>query len=156
MIENAKAEPCVPVSDLDRAASFYGETLGLKEVQRYEEPAANPMVRYGVGDGTVLVYKSVGAGQSRHTLLAFVVDDIEATVDELRGRGVTFEEYDMGDIKTENGIATIESDKAAWFRTRTETSSASVSTARRTSLHDRRAAIRWSTCNRVPKKTRLF
>ena len=57
MIENAKAEPCIPVSDLNRAASFYGETLGLKEVQRYEEPAANPMIRYGVGDGTVLVGK---------------------------------------------------------------------------------------------------
>ncbi len=71
---------------------------------------------YGVGNGTVLVYKSVGAGQSRHTLLAFVVDDIEATVDELRGRGVTFEEYDLGDIKTENGIATIEGDRAAWFK----------------------------------------
>ena len=116
MIENAKAEPCVPVSDLNRASSFYGETLGLKEVQRYEEPAANPMIRYGVGDGTVLVYKSVGAGQSRHTLLGFVVDDIDTAVEELRGRGVTFEEYDMGDIKTENGIATIGDDRAAWFK----------------------------------------
>ena len=116
MIENAKAEPCVPVSDLGRAAAFYGEKLGLKEVQRYEEPAANPMIRYGIGDGTVLVYKSVGAGQSRHTLLGFVVDDIETAVDELRGRGVAFEEYDMGDIKTENGIATIGDDRAAWFK----------------------------------------
>jgi catechol 2,3-dioxygenase-like lactoylglutathione lyase family enzyme len=116
MIENAKAEPCVPVSDLNQAASFYGETLGLKEVQRYEEPAANPMIRYGVGDGTVLIYKSVGAGQSRHTLLGFVVDDIDTAVEELRGRGVTFEEYDMGDIKTENAIATIGDDRAAWFK----------------------------------------
>ena len=116
MIENAKAEACVPVSDLDRAASFYGDTLGLKEHQRYEDPAANPMIRYGVGDGTVLIYKSVGAGQARHTLLGFVVDDIDATVEELRARGVTFEEYDMGDIKTENGIATIGGDRAAWFK----------------------------------------
>jgi catechol 2,3-dioxygenase-like lactoylglutathione lyase family enzyme len=116
MMENAKAEPVVPVSDLDRAASFYGETLGLKEAQRYEEPAANPMIRYALGDGTVLIYKSVGAGESRHTLLGFIVDDIEATVDDLRGRGVTFEEYDMGDIKTEDGIATIGGDRAAWFK----------------------------------------
>jgi catechol 2,3-dioxygenase-like lactoylglutathione lyase family enzyme len=116
MIENAKAEPVVPVSDLDRAASFYGGTLGLNEVRRYEDPAANPMIRYGVGDGTVLIYKSVGAGQSRHTLLGFIVDDIDTAVGELRERGVTFEEYDMGDIKTENGIATIGSDRAAWFK----------------------------------------
>ena len=116
MIENAKAEPVVPVTDLDRAASFYGDTLGLEQVQRYEEPVANPMIRYAVGDGTVLVYKSVGAGQSRHTLLGFIVDDIEEAVGELRGRGVTFEEYDMGEIKTENGIATIGGDRAAWFK----------------------------------------
>ena len=116
MIANAKAEPVIPVSDLDRAAGFYGETLGLSEVARYEEPAANPMIRYAVGDSTVLIYKSVGAGQSRHTLVGFIVDDIEAAVDDLRGRGVTFEEYDMGDIKTENGIAALGDDKAAWFK----------------------------------------
>jgi catechol 2,3-dioxygenase-like lactoylglutathione lyase family enzyme len=116
MIKNAKAEPVVPVTDVDRAASFYGDTLGLSELRRYEEPAANPMIRYAVGDGSVLVYKSVGAGQSRHTLLGFVVDDVDAAVEELRGRGVTFEEYDMGDIKTENGIATIGAARAAWFK----------------------------------------
>ena len=116
MIENAKAEPVIPVSDLDQAASFYGEKLGLSELRRYEEPAANPMIRYTVGDSSVLVYKSVGAGESRHTLLGFVVDDIDAAVEELRERGVTFEEYDTGDLKTENGIATIEGDRAAWFK----------------------------------------
>jgi catechol 2,3-dioxygenase-like lactoylglutathione lyase family enzyme len=116
MFENAKAEPAIPVSDLDQAASFYGEKLGLSEVKRYDEPHANPMIRYAVGSGSVLVYKSVGAGQSRHTLLGFVVDDIEATVADLRGRGVTIEEYDMGDLKTENGIATIGPDRAAWFK----------------------------------------
>jgi catechol 2,3-dioxygenase-like lactoylglutathione lyase family enzyme len=116
MLANAKPEPVFPVSDLERAASFYGGTLGLEELERYHEPAPNPMIRYRVGGGSVLVYKSVGAGESRHTLAGFVVDDLEDTVEELRGRGVTFEEYDMGDIKTENGIATIGKAKAAWFK----------------------------------------
>jgi catechol 2,3-dioxygenase-like lactoylglutathione lyase family enzyme len=116
MIANAQPEPVIPVSDLDRAAGFYGGTLGLKEMARYEEPAANAMIRYSVGGGSLLVYKSVGAGESRHTLAGFVVENIEAAVDDLRGRGVTFEEYDMGDIKTENGIAAIGEDKAAWFK----------------------------------------
>jgi catechol 2,3-dioxygenase-like lactoylglutathione lyase family enzyme len=49
MIANAKPEPVIPVSDLDRAASFYGDTLGLSELQRYDEPAANPMIRYELG-----------------------------------------------------------------------------------------------------------
>ena len=116
MIANAQPEPVIPVSDVDQAAGFYGDTLGLKEQKRYEEPAGNEMIRYAVGGGTVLVYKSVGAGQSRHTLAGFVVEDIEAAVEDLRGRGVTFEEYDTGDIKTENGIASVGEDKAAWFK----------------------------------------
>jgi catechol 2,3-dioxygenase-like lactoylglutathione lyase family enzyme len=116
MIANAKPEACIPVSDLDQAASFYGGTLGLTELQRYDEPAANPMIRYVLGDASILVYKSATAGEARHTLAGFVVDDVEAAVDDLRARGVTFEEYDMGDIKTENGIATIGDDKAAWFK----------------------------------------
>ena len=116
MFTDAKAEPVVPVSDLDRAASFYGETLGLEELARYEDPQPNPMIRYAIGGSSLLVYESVGAGQSRHTLLGFVVDDIDAAVEELRGRGVTFEEYDMGDIKTENGIATVGDTKGAWFK----------------------------------------
>lgn len=116
MIANAKPEPVIPVSDLERAASFYGGTLGLRESKRFDAPAANPMIRYALGGGTILVYKSVGAGESRHTLVGFVVDDIESAVDDLRGRGVTFEEYEMGDIKTENGIATIGDERAAWFK----------------------------------------
>ncbi|HEU0305320.1 MAG TPA: VOC family protein [Gaiellaceae bacterium] len=116
MIANAKLEPVIPVSDLERAGSFYGETLGLNELQRYDEPAANPMIRYELGAGSLLLYKSVGAGESKHTLAGFIVDDIEAAVEDLRGRGVTFEEYDMGDIKTESGIATIGDAKAAWFK----------------------------------------
>lgn len=116
MIANAQPEAVIPVSDLDRAMSFYGDTLGFKVLERFDQPAENPMVRYQVGSGSVLLYKSVGAGQSRHTLASFVVDDIEATADDLRRRGVTFEEYEMGDIKTENGIATIGKTKGAWFK----------------------------------------
>jgi catechol 2,3-dioxygenase-like lactoylglutathione lyase family enzyme len=116
VIANAQPEAVIPVSDLEQAAAFYGGTLGLKEEARYEEPTANPMIRYAMGGGTILVYKSVGAGESRHTLVGFIVDDIEATVDDLRGRGVTFEEYDMGDLKTENGIARLGDDRAAWFK----------------------------------------
>jgi catechol 2,3-dioxygenase-like lactoylglutathione lyase family enzyme len=116
MIAGAQPEPIIPVSDLDTAAQFYGDTLGLRELERYDDPAANPMIRYGVGEGSVLVYKSVGAGQSRHTVAGFIVADIEAAVDDLRQRGVTLEEYDTGDISTAGGIATIATARVAWFK----------------------------------------
>ncbi len=45
-----------------------------------------------------------------------MVEDIEATVTELRSRGVTLEEYDMPGLKTENGIAQVGPEKAAFFK----------------------------------------
>jgi catechol 2,3-dioxygenase-like lactoylglutathione lyase family enzyme len=116
---NAQPEAAIPVSDVDRAVTFYTDKVGLEVLDRFDVPDVppdNPMVRLDAGKGTVLVYKSVGAGQSRHTLVGFVVDDIESTVAEMRGRGVTFEEYDMGEIKTENGIARMGRTAGAWFK----------------------------------------
>ena len=113
---NAQPEPVIPVTDVDRAVSFYTDKVGLELGERYDVPADNPMVRLRSGNGTVLVYKSVGAGESRHTLAAFVVDDIESAVAEMRDRGVTFEEYEMGDIRTENGIARIGNTAGAWLK----------------------------------------
>ena len=116
MLQGARVEAIVPVSDLDRAASFYGDTLGLPLIERYDQIGETPMVRYQLGAGTLAVYKSVGAGESRHTVAGFTVDDLESTVADLRQRGVTFEEYDMGAIKTENGIARFGNLAGAWFK----------------------------------------
>jgi hypothetical protein len=44
------------------------------------------------------------------------VDDIEREVAELKKRGVEFEEYDLPDMKTKDGIATAGGAKAAWFK----------------------------------------
>jgi hypothetical protein len=71
---------------------------------------------FRAGDGTLVVYESVGAGQSRATVAGFRVTDIDAAVSELRGRGVTFEDYEMPDLKTENGIVTIGDLRAAWAK----------------------------------------
>jgi catechol 2,3-dioxygenase-like lactoylglutathione lyase family enzyme len=116
---NAQPEGIIPVSDLERAVSFYTDKVGLEVAERFDDPdvpADNPMVRLGAGNGTVMLYKSVGAGQTRHTLVGLNVDDIESAVAEMRGRGVTFEEYDMGEIKTENGIARMGRTAGAWFK----------------------------------------
>ena len=57
--------------------------------------------------------------------MGWEVDDIDATVRELRDRGVVFEEYDFPGIRTEDGIADIEGnypskggigERAVWFR----------------------------------------
>jgi catechol 2,3-dioxygenase-like lactoylglutathione lyase family enzyme len=115
MLTGARISAVIPVTDLDRAVEFYGKKLGLGTPERDEMPG-NPGARFAVGGGELYIYESVGAGQSRHTLAAFEVDDIEQTVESLRNNGVTFEEYDMPNMKTENGIATIGEDKGAFFK----------------------------------------
>lgn len=116
MLAGAEVAAVVPVSDIDRAVNFYGDVLGLEMRERREDLPQNREAEFHAGDGTLLAYESVGAGQSRHTVAGFRVDDIDATVAGLRERGVTFEEYDMPDLKTENGIASVGDVRAAWFK----------------------------------------
>jgi hypothetical protein len=63
-----------------------------------------------------LLFSSYRAGTAQHQLAAWVVEDLEAEVAELRGRGVVFEEYDYPGLRTVNGVATTPAGKAAWFK----------------------------------------
>jgi catechol 2,3-dioxygenase-like lactoylglutathione lyase family enzyme len=116
MLDQAQIAAVVPVSDVDAAIRFYGETLGLVLKERRDDLRENREAEFDVGGGTLFVYESVGAGKSRHTVAAFRVDDIDAVTAALRERGVAFEEYDLPDLKTEDGIATIGAVRAAWCR----------------------------------------
>ena len=116
MLEQAEITAVVPVSDVEAAIRFYGDTLGLELGDRREDLPENREAEFTAREGTLLAYESVGAGKSRHTVAGFRVDDIEAVVTGLRDRGVSFEEYDLPDLKTESGIATVGDVRAAWCK----------------------------------------
>ena len=116
MLEKAEIAAIVPVSNVDKAVEFYGGTLGLDLEVRRDDLPENREAEFRAGDGTLVVYESVAAGQSRGTLAGFRVDDIDSVVAGLRERGVAFEDYDLPDLKTENGIAQIGDLRAAWAR----------------------------------------
>jgi catechol 2,3-dioxygenase-like lactoylglutathione lyase family enzyme len=102
----------IPAQDLERAKSFYADKLGMKPTE--ERPEG---LRYEFGKGRFLLFQSTGKASGAHTQLGFEVDDVEASVKELRENGVVFETYDMPGLKTdENGIAEIEGEKGAWFK----------------------------------------
>jgi catechol 2,3-dioxygenase-like lactoylglutathione lyase family enzyme len=114
MLADARIAANVPVSNLEEAVSFYGEKLGLSLFERGE---GEPYARFAGADETKLgVYESKTAGQSKHTLASFVVDDVRSVVDELKAKGVTFEEYDMPGMKTEDGVASMGDTRAAWLK----------------------------------------
>jgi len=58
------------------------------------------------GGTKVMIYPKPNHIPATFTVLNFPVDDLDKTVDELIVKGIRFEQYDMGDIKTdEKGIA---------------------------------------------------
>jgi predicted enzyme related to lactoylglutathione lyase len=116
MLTQARITAIVPVSDVEAAIRFYGDTLGLALKERRSDLPENREAEFEAADGTLLAYESVGAGKSRHTVAGFRVDDLDAVVAGLRERGVAFEEYDLPDLKTESGIAAVGDVRAAWCK----------------------------------------
>lgn len=103
--------PTIPVSDLERARAFYGDTLGL--TQLWDNAAS---IRFGCGAGSELsVFRRPGT-ETQHTLAHFEVADIEAAVRELESKGVAFVDYDEGPLRTTGHIAQMGPARGAWFR----------------------------------------
>jgi predicted enzyme related to lactoylglutathione lyase len=115
MLANSPIRPTIPVVDLNRAKRFYETTLGLKPISANNDNISGIAI-FECGDGTIMELYQRGPSKADHTVATFEVSDIEEEVNMLRGKGVNFEEYDMPEIKTQNGIATQGSVKAAWFK----------------------------------------
>ncbi len=113
MLANSPVMPTIPVVDLNRAKRFYETALGLKPAPTNND---NTSATFECGNGTSIELYQRAPSKADHTVATFEVSDIEEEVNMLREKGVNFEEYDMPGIKTQNGIATQGSDKAAWFK----------------------------------------
>jgi catechol 2,3-dioxygenase-like lactoylglutathione lyase family enzyme len=111
MLANATYHATLPCSDFERAKVFYSEKLGLTPAS--EEPGG----AFYESNGTrFLLFPSSGVASATHTQLGFAVDDIAATVNELKQRGVKFEEYDFPGFDTATSIATAGDVQSAWFK----------------------------------------
>ena len=121
MLQTARVAARLPAQDLERARRFYSEKLGLEPV---EERPGGLLYRSANGCEFAL-FQSAGASPGTFTQMGWEVDDIEATVRELKERGVVFEEVDVPGLKTVGGIADIEGaypstgatgERGGWFR----------------------------------------
>jgi catechol 2,3-dioxygenase-like lactoylglutathione lyase family enzyme len=111
MLKDAIAQATLPAADLERAKGFWAK-VGLSPTN--ELPGG---IEYDMSGGSSFtVYPTRNPNRGGHTQLHFRVKDIESEVADLRAKGVAFEEYDFPGLKTENGIATTEGGKGAWFK----------------------------------------
>ena len=112
MLGTRTAVANIAVKDLDRAKSFYTDTLGLKQV----DAEGDEVLVLESGDSQVNVYRSEFAGTNKATAVSWEVDDIDSEVKTLRDKGVAFEHYNMpgltldGDVHVGGGL------KVAWFK----------------------------------------
>jgi catechol 2,3-dioxygenase-like lactoylglutathione lyase family enzyme len=119
MLTRGRVATRLPAQDLERARAFYADKLGLHPVEEREGG-----LRYVAAAGEFALFQSAGASSGNHTQMGWEVEDIDATVADLRSRGVVFEEYDLPGLRTVDGIAEIEGnypskgtgERAAWFR----------------------------------------
>ena len=113
MFETDKAFSGFSVSDIAAAKQFYTQKLGLKV-----DDGAMDTLRVHIGkNAEVLVYpKGAKHEPASFTVLNFPVADIEKAVDELKSRGVDFEQY-TGEMKTDaKGIFRGGGPLIAWFK----------------------------------------
>jgi len=110
MFADTKAFSGFAVDDLAKAREFYGDTLGLRTSE------VNDMLSLKLaGDRETLIYPKPDFVPATYTILNFVVDDIDAAVDELTARGVSFERYE-GFEQDEKGVARGDGPDIAWFK----------------------------------------
>ena len=112
MLKDSNIIAVLPAKDINRAKEFYRDKLGIEPSDSMEEGSV--MYRCGQGTG-FLIYQTENAGTAKNTQMGWETDNLEREMEELRGRGVVFEEYDFPGLKTENGVATADWGKAAWF-----------------------------------------
>ncbi len=113
MFKDTQAFSGFSVDNVQKAKEFYGQTLGLEVSESYS------LLRLHIAGGrNIVIYPKANHTPATFTILNFPVDNIEQTVDDLTRRGVRFEIYHEGGLKTdEKGISLgSEGPKIAWFK----------------------------------------
>jgi catechol 2,3-dioxygenase-like lactoylglutathione lyase family enzyme len=100
-------------SDIERSKAWYARIGGYEPLFQAE----GQVVGYLSGKTTFNVYVTQFAGTARNTVAGYAVPDIRAEMADLRARGATFEDYDLGGAKTVDGLL-VDTDGTtnAWFK----------------------------------------
>lgn len=112
MLNQGTVVATIAVKDLAKAQEFYGEVLGLEELDQRLGG-----VMYASGDGKLFVYESEYAGTNKATAVSWQVSDIEPAIRDLKERGIEFEHYDnIPGMTREGDLHVMGNSKAVWFK----------------------------------------
>lgn len=112
-LDEGRVSAAIAVTDMARAIEFYEGKLGLRSSG--EDPDGGRT--YECGGGTnVHVFPSPQASASGATIAGWVVEDVEALIDELRANGVVPEQYGEPFTTDEKGLARMGDLVGAWVK----------------------------------------
>ena len=111
MLSDNNAIATVGVKNLEKSKEFYERTLGLTKVMENDEVLA-----FKSGASTLFVYRSPYAGTNKATAVTFVTEEVDDVVQVLKGRGVTFEHYDLPKMTRQGDIHVAGAMRTAWFK----------------------------------------
>jgi catechol-2,3-dioxygenase len=89
-LSDAHAVTKLPAQDLDRARRFYHDKLGLDPIEEREGG-----LRFICAGTEFHLFSSSGAASGASTQMGFEVSDLEAVIEDLRRRGLTFEAVEV-------------------------------------------------------------
>ena len=114
MVGDNRISAVLVSTDLDKSQDFYEQKVGLSLTP---ETIKNHLL-FDCGNGTtLLIYGRPRGNSADHTQVRFWSTDIDKDVADLVGRGIEFEEYDMGAFKTVDHVVTTAGiGRSAWFK----------------------------------------
>jgi len=113
MLGNIAAVATVGVRDMERAARFYEDVLGLERIESMGKMAA----AYRTGHSSLLVYQSQFAGTNKATAVTWDLgSEVDRVVRALKEKGVAFEHYDLPDTKMDGDVHVSGGRRLAWLK----------------------------------------
>lgn len=112
MLKNARIAAVIPVKELGRARVFYEKMLGLVPEKQLE---SEEQVVYALNGTYLLVYRT-DAEPGQATKVGFMVSDLDQEMEDLRNHGVVFEDFDLPNLKTVNGVMEGPDGRGAFFK----------------------------------------
>jgi methylmalonyl-CoA/ethylmalonyl-CoA epimerase len=82
------AQVAIAVQDLDRAKAFYGDVLGLEHL--FDAPPG--LAFFQCGETRLMLSRPEGPDTAGSSILYYGVDDVGAACEEMRAKGVAFDE----------------------------------------------------------------